>query len=128
MELSDSGFAGLIFSGPDGVDVTMIEVTCETCEAEFQVKDDAKNPVKCKVCQSACDVPELRKRDKSQAKKGAKCPGCQKRLAPGVKFCAACGTSTVDADAAQVALFDVDRQMPERIGLLRLKMWFMRWF
>ena len=106
----------------------MIEVTCDTCQGEFQVKDDAKNPVKCKLCQSAVDVPELRKRESSVAKKGPKCPGCGKRLGPAVKFCAACGTSTVDAGVAHVAAFNADRSMAERIGWLRLKMWFLRWF
>ena len=81
----------------------MIEVTCHTCHRQFLVKDDAKNPVKCKQCQSEVDVPAFRKRDAEAMKKWPKCPVCGKRLAPGVKFCAACGTSTVNLGAAHRA-------------------------
>ena len=106
----------------------MIEVTCETCQGEFSIQDDAKNPVKCKLCQSPVDVPELRKRDTAAAKKGPKCPACGKRWAPGAKFCAACGTSTVDPGAAQVAAFEADLEVKKRVSMHRIKAWLYRWF
>lgn len=106
----------------------MIEVTCHTCHRQFLIQDDAKNPVKCKRCQSEVDVPAFRKRDAEAMKKWPKCPVCGKRLAPGVKFCAACGTSTVNLGAAHRAAIDADRQLAERIGWHRLMNWFYRWF
>lgn len=106
----------------------MIDVTCETCQGEFQVKDDAKNPVRCKLCQSPCDVPELRKRDAKAAKKGPKCPACGRKLAEGVKFCSACGTSTVDAGAAQLAMWNADETSRKRRAWNEMWSWLFGWW
>ncbi len=109
----------------------MVKVVCGICRSEFKVKDDVPNPISCKICQTSIDVPELNLRDEEVAKKNAKvpkCPGCGKQLAPGLKFCAACGTSTGDVWAAQAAAFEAKEKLKDRSWWYRLKDWFVRWF
>lgn len=109
----------------------MVKVVCETCRSEFKIKADVPNPVACRICQTPVDVPELRLRDEEIARKNAlnpHCPGCGKMLAPGVKFCAACGTSTGDVWAAQAMAFEAKEKLKDRVWWVRIKNWFVRWF
>ncbi len=105
----------------------MIDVVCDACGKKFRVKNDAKNPVKCKLCQSPIDVPELRGPGKASTKGGTKCPVCGKHLAAGVKFCAACGTSSIGAEDVHVAGWKADRHM-ENMKFMHRFLRLFRWW
>ncbi|MFO0918163.1 MAG: zinc-ribbon domain-containing protein [Planctomycetaceae bacterium] len=106
----------------------MKTVTCDACGGSFQIKAGAKKPVKCKLCHSLCDVPKLPGREKSAADKGRKCPACGKSLGAGVKFCVACGTSTIDPAAAHLAGWAADRELEKRRFFHRMTMWLFGWW
>ena len=108
----------------------MIDVVCAICKSKFRVKEDAPNPVSCKVCQTFIEVPQLRQRDKKITRQKSKlpsCPACHKTLATGAKFCVSCGTNTGDVWAAQAASFEAGEKLKDRIWWYRLKNWFLRW-
>ena len=105
----------------------MIPVICDICQTHFKVPVNAKNPVSCKLCQAALDVPELRQRDLDVEMAAPKCPGCGKALAVRVKFCVSCGTGTGDIWAAPAAAFEAKENLKERVWWRRLKDWFRRW-
>ena len=108
----------------------MIQVVCAICKSKFRVRNNAPNPVPCRICQTSIDVPQFTLRDAEIAKRNArcpKCPACHKLLATGVKFCISCGTYTGDVWAAQAASFEAKEKLKDKVWWRRMKDWFARW-
>jgi hypothetical protein len=109
-------------------------VKCRGCGTNFKIEGTGGI---CPVCDKLHKEPHAdagkAKGAKSAAKSAPakpaaakKCPVCGKSLAPGVKFCAACGTNVGMADAGDA--FVASSKLDEQLEKTRWGVFFSRMF
>src|SRR5262245_33498434 len=79
-------------------------VKCHSCGTNYKAATaKSRSPVCNQPQEEPDDEPVVRAKGKktvvAKTKEPVKCPMCKKTLAPGVKFCAACGTNVGTSDA-----------------------------
>jgi hypothetical protein len=86
-----------------------MQAYCRGCNYHFEAPSAREGSrVKCTACGRPAEIvegPTAGKKSKTKLKKGeATCSMCGKTLAPGVRYCVACGTTNNDMGGEAMAL------------------------
>ncbi|MFO1096031.1 MAG: hypothetical protein U0992_22405 [Planctomycetaceae bacterium] len=86
-----------------------MQAFCRSCNYHFEAPSAREGGyVKCVACGRRAEItegPTAGKKSKKQLKRGeASCSMCGKTLAPGVRYCVACGTTNNDMGGEAMAL------------------------